>query len=178
MRHITRCSLLKSIPVMSTAAGFAGRAFGQGAKRQLPVRALSHATLTVSDPKRSVEFYQGLFGMGITARQGEAPSLQIGSGVEFLFFGGGANAKPGIGHLCLAMDHFVLNDAIAILAEHGVAKVEGAAGGIAGGAMKCKVRMRPENLGGSEERHSGTLYWRPRRPRHPASGFHLLRRRR
>jgi catechol 2,3-dioxygenase-like lactoylglutathione lyase family enzyme len=150
MSQITRRSLLKSIPAMAAASGFAGRAFGQGAKPQLPVRSLSHATLTVTDAKRSVEFYQGLFGMGITARQGTAPSLQIGSGVEFLFFGGGPNAKPGIGHLCMAMDHFVLDRALAILEQHGVSRVEGPAGGIAGGAMKCKVRMRPENLGGAK----------------------------
>jgi catechol 2,3-dioxygenase-like lactoylglutathione lyase family enzyme len=146
---ITRRSLLKSIPAMAAASGFAGRALGQTAK-QLPVRSLSHATLTVTDQKRSVEWYQGLFGMGITARQGQAPSLQIGSGVEFLFFAGGANAKPAIGHLCLAIDHFVLSSATSILEEHGIAKVEGASGGIAGGPMKYKVRMRPENLGGAK----------------------------
>jgi catechol 2,3-dioxygenase-like lactoylglutathione lyase family enzyme len=152
MSQLTRRSLLKStltsIPALAAATGWAGRALGQS-KGQLPVRSLSHATLSVTDPKRSVEFYQGLFGMGITARQGDAPSLQIGSGVEFLFFSGGANAKPGIGHLCMAMDHFVLADALKILEQHGVTKAD-AQGGIAGGPMKYRVRMRPKNLGGAE----------------------------
>ena len=151
MSQISRRSLLKSIPAMAAASGFAGRVLGQ-AKSQLPVRSLSHATLTVSDTKRSVEFYQGLFGMGITARQGTAPSLQIGSGVEFIFFaGGGANAKPAIGHFCMAMDHFVLKSALTILEEHGITKAEGGPGGIAGGPMKYRVRMRPENLGGAKD---------------------------
>lgn len=151
MTQITRRSLLKSIPAMAAATGFAGRAFPQDAKSQLPVRALSHATLTVTDPKRSVEFYQGLFGMGITARQGTSPSLQIGSGVEFLFFGGNARSKPEIGHFCMAMDRFNLKSATAILEAHGLTKAEAGPGGIAGGPLKYRIRMRPENLGGAKD---------------------------
>ncbi|HWE52756.1 MAG TPA: VOC family protein [Bryobacteraceae bacterium] len=147
MSHITRRTLLKSVPALAAAS----RVMGQAGKPQLPVRSLSHATLTVTDPKRSIAFYQGLFGMGITARQGTAPSLQIGSGVEFLFFTGGANAKPGFNHFCMAMDNFVLNKATGILEEHGVSKAEGGGGGMSGGPMKYRVRMRPENLGGAKD---------------------------
>jgi catechol 2,3-dioxygenase-like lactoylglutathione lyase family enzyme len=158
MPSITRRDVLKSIPAAVAAGSFlGGSALGQ-AKRQLPVRSLSHCTLTVTDLKRSVDWYQGLFGMGITARQGTAPSLQIGSGVEFLFFAGGqANAKPGFNHFCMAMDHFVLADALSILEENGVSKAD-ASGGIAGGAMKYRVRMRPPNLGGAEPNGTAELY--------------------
>jgi catechol 2,3-dioxygenase-like lactoylglutathione lyase family enzyme len=146
MSHITRRTLLQSIPAMAVASRLKAQTRGQ-----LPVVALSHATLTVADVKRSVDFYQGLFGMGITARQGTSPSLQIGSGIEFLFFaGGGANAKPGIGHLCITMNHFVLPDVLKTLEASGVSKAEGGPGGIAAGPMKYRVRMRPENLGGAK----------------------------
>jgi catechol 2,3-dioxygenase-like lactoylglutathione lyase family enzyme len=156
MQSMTRRSLLKSLPAMVAASGLASRAVAQA--KQLPVRSLSHATLTVTDVKRATEFYQGLFGMGITARQGTSPSLQIGSGVEFLFFAGGtANAKPGINHFCMAMDHFVLDDALQTLEQNGITKAD-ATGGIAGGAMKYRVRMRPPNLGGAEPNGTAELY--------------------
>lgn len=146
MSHFTRRTLLKTFPAVATAT----RLLGQQ-KAQLPVKALSHATLTVSDVKRSTEFYQGLFGMGITARQGTAPSLQIGSGVQFIFFaGGGPNAKPGINHYCMAIDNFSVDGVAKVLTEHGLSKAEGQAGGMTGGAMKFKIRMRPENLGGAK----------------------------
>src|SRR5579863_3636685 len=100
---ITRRDVLKSIAGMVGASSFPSSftcpAFGQ-MKRQLPVRSLSHVTFIVADVKRSVDFYQGLFGMGITSRQGSWPSLQIGSGVEFFFFASDTNAKPGINHFC------------------------------------------------------------------------------
>ena len=57
MSNLTRRTLLKSLPAMAAAT----RLMGQK-KPQLPVKALSHATLTVTDVKRSTEFYQGLFG--------------------------------------------------------------------------------------------------------------------
>ncbi len=146
MSNLTRRTLLKALPAMVAAT----RLMGQK-KPQLPVKALSHATLTVTDVKRSTEFYQGLFGMGITARQGAAPSLQIGNGVQFLFFaGGGANAKPGINHYCMAIDNFSVDGTAKVVSEHGIAKADGPAGGMTGGAMKYRVRMRPEAQGGAK----------------------------
>ena len=44
--------------------------FGQARLASLAARKLSQMTLTVRDVKRSVEFYQGLFGAPIQARQG------------------------------------------------------------------------------------------------------------
>ena len=51
---------------------------------RLRVNGLSQITLTVSDVKRSLEFYQGLFGMPIQARQGSTVLLRIGNGPRFL----------------------------------------------------------------------------------------------
>jgi catechol 2,3-dioxygenase-like lactoylglutathione lyase family enzyme len=154
MSPLTRRSLLQSIPALAAASGVAGPFMSRlsaQAKTQMPVHTLSHATLTVTDPVRSLKFYQGLFGMPIQAKQGAAPSLQIGSGPEFLFLaGGGANAKPGINHFCVTMAGFSVDKVAKILAEHGIAKAD-AAGGMAGGPLKYRVRIRPENLGGAKD---------------------------
>ena len=123
------------------------------AQTPIPVRSLSHMTLTVTDPARSIEFYQALFGMPIQARQGPTTVLRIGPGPQFLALNGGPNAKPGINHFCLTTDHFNVDRTLEILAGHGVTRAEpgGRGGGLSGGAMKARVRMRGADLGGAKE---------------------------
>src|SRR6266567_3227275 len=103
--HITRRHILRSLPAVVAAS----RVMAQRNKPSIRVRALNHMTLFVSDSKRSLEFYRGLFGMRIQAHQGPAsPLLAVGSGPQFLALGGGgANGAtprtPGIAHACLTM---------------------------------------------------------------------------
>ncbi len=119
----------------------------------IPVRALSHMTLTVTDPQRSIAFYQALFGMPVQARQGPTTLLRIGDGPQFLALNGGPNAKPGINHFCLTTDHFSVERMMKMLGEHGVSQAEagGRGGTLSGGAMKARIRIRGENLGGAKE---------------------------
>jgi catechol 2,3-dioxygenase-like lactoylglutathione lyase family enzyme len=150
--QISRRDLLLSLSALATASGV--RAQSSGAT--MPVRSLSHMTLTVTDVKRSLEFYQGLFGMPIQVRQGSLICLQIGSGPEFIALGGGnANAKPGINHYCVTVDNFNVDRALKILAGHGVTKADaptaGGGGGLSGGAMKARVRMRGPEVGGAKD---------------------------
>ena len=51
--RITRRNFLVSIPALAAAA----RGMAQTSKPTIPVRALNHVTMTVSDPKRSLAFY-------------------------------------------------------------------------------------------------------------------------
>ena len=138
---ISRRNLLISLP----GAAIASRALAQ-AKPAIPVRGLSHMTLSVTDPKRSLEFYQGLFGMPIQARQGASPSLRIGTGPQFVFLSPvGANGKPGINHWCVFTENFNVDRTLATLAEHAITKSD------ANGAMKVRVRMRGPENGGAKE---------------------------
>lgn len=103
-------------------------------------------TLSVSNLKRSIDFYQGLFGMPIQARQGASPSLRIGPGPQFLFLSPvGANGKPGINHWCVFTNNFNVDRTLAILAGHGIEKSN------SNGAMKVRVRMRGPENGGAKE---------------------------
>ena len=139
---ITRRGLLLSFAV----APMASRAPAQTRKPSIPVTGLSHMTLSVSDPKRSLEFYQGLFGMPIQARQGPTTILRIGPGPQFVALSAaGTNGKPGINHWCVFTDHFNLDRALGILAERGVAKSD------SNGAMRARVRMRGPENGGAKE---------------------------
>jgi catechol 2,3-dioxygenase-like lactoylglutathione lyase family enzyme len=105
------------------------------------VRALNHMTLFVSNPKRSLEFYQGLFGMPIQARQGDSALLRIGPGPQYIALAAaGPNRKPGIDHFCMTVEGFNADQALKILADHGVTRSEAA------GPLKAWTRMRGETL--------------------------------
>src|SRR2546428_480279 len=73
---ISRRRLLRSLPALVMAP----RAFVQTANPPIRARGINHVTLDVSDVKRSVDFYQGLFGMPVINRQGATSAgLQIGN---------------------------------------------------------------------------------------------------
>lgn len=109
----------------------ASAAFAQGSP-PIRIRALNHATLTVSNVQRSVDFYQRLFGLPVQARQGPTVLLRIGSGPQFLALHPGA--KPAVGHFCLTTDRFDVEQLQRLLATN-----------------KVRVRMRPADLGGAPE---------------------------
>jgi catechol 2,3-dioxygenase-like lactoylglutathione lyase family enzyme len=144
--QISRRGLLLSLPAIAAAR----KVLAQGAGApQIRVRALNHFTLAVSDPKRSLEFYQRLFGTPIQAHQGQTPILRIGTGPQFLALSAAGTAAPSISHLCLTVDGFDVDRLIQVLAAHGVTKAEAAGGGLSGGPMKVRVRMRGPESGGA-----------------------------
>src|SRR5712692_11566556 len=116
MSHqIDRRSFLRCIPMLAVAPRLLAQSSGNP---PIPVRALNHMTLSVSDPKRSLDFYQGLFGMPVQARQGQTTLLRIGAGPQLLALSGtGPNGTPSINHFCMSVQNFDADRAIAILAS-------------------------------------------------------------
>ena len=85
MKGLTRRQMLYSIPALGGIARWtspAGAAPMQAAKGRLRVRSINHFGLAVSDPKRSVDFYQGLFGLPIRARHSTTTLLMVGKGPQ------------------------------------------------------------------------------------------------
>src|SRR5262245_5328734 len=76
MAEMTRRQVLSSLSALAVAP----RVFAQAAPRPIRVRTLNHFGIAVADTKRSVEFYQGLFGLPVRARLGPTTLLQIGAG--------------------------------------------------------------------------------------------------
>jgi catechol 2,3-dioxygenase-like lactoylglutathione lyase family enzyme len=134
---LTRRTLLRSLPAMAAMS----RLTAQPSTKSVRVRALNHMTLFVSDPKRSLEFYQGLFGMPIQARQGNSGLLRIGPGPQYMALAAaGPDRKPGIDHFCMTVEGFNAGQTMNILADHSVTKNEAA------GPLKAWTRMRGETL--------------------------------
>src|SRR5712671_7213549 len=126
MRLLTRRQILKSLPALAIAP----RAFAQAAA-PIRVRGINHVTLSVSDVKRSVDFYQGLFGMPVISRQGMTANLQIGAGPQFLGVSSAGSSSPSINHVCLGVDDFNVDRITAVLTQRGITKTDtpGNAGG-------------------------------------------------
>jgi len=118
-------------------------------KGRLAVQGLSHFTITVSNPQRSRDFYQSLFGLPIQAYQGATPALTVGSGPQFLMFAGGPTAKPNIGHGCFTMDGFDPDKVLKTLADFGITP-RGDTRGPAG-PLKSYVSLRMEDRGGAKD---------------------------
>lgn len=138
--RISRRSLLAALPALAMAP----KVFAQGRGR-LRARALNHMTLSVSDLKRSLDFYQGLFGMPIQARQGSTIVLRLGDGPQFLALSAAGANPPRIGHFCMTVENFSVDGVLRTLAEHGISRSD------TSGAMKARVRMRGPENGGAQE---------------------------
>lgn len=130
---ISRRRLITSLPLAASARGL----WAQSAKPPVAVRRLSQMTLTVSDLGLSLEFYQGLFGAPIQARQGSTVLLRVGVGPQYLALTQSREkAKPSISHYGMGVDGFHADRIVQQLEDHGVAR------GDAAGPMKSWVKMR------------------------------------
>jgi catechol 2,3-dioxygenase-like lactoylglutathione lyase family enzyme len=144
---LSRRDLLLSLPALSMAR----QALAQTGST-LKIRAFNHMTIAVSDPKRTVDFYQTLFGMPIQARQGAIAILRVGPGPQFMAVSAlGAATTPSINHYCVTVEDFSVDRVLKVLADHGVTKAEANGGGLSGGPMKVRVRMRGPDAGGAAE---------------------------
>jgi catechol 2,3-dioxygenase-like lactoylglutathione lyase family enzyme len=99
--------------------------FAQAGRTSISIRGINHVGVMVSDLKRSVDFYQTLFGMPRGESTETIARLPIGSGpahLELLAASGGA--APGIGHFCLGVDGFDVDRIANTLTDHGVSKAD------------------------------------------------------
>ncbi len=145
----SRRRFMGSLATMVAGSGLTGIMSGQSLAQSasqppLPIQSINHITLAASDPAASVDWYQGLFGLPIAARQAETTVLQIGDGPQFIAIGGSPSDNPRITHYCVAVDNFAVERAIEILAENGVANTGQSA------KMESRVRMRGPEFGGAD----------------------------
>jgi catechol 2,3-dioxygenase-like lactoylglutathione lyase family enzyme len=96
-----------------------------------------------------------LFGMPIVSRQGMTANLLIGAGPQFLGVSSAGTHAPGINHICLGVEDFNVDGLTAILAGRGIARTDEAGnaggGGLGGGPLKMRVRVRGPETGGARE---------------------------
>ena len=147
--RISRRDVLYAVPAMFGLGAILRAQQSAGAFTTL---AMNHVTLAVTNAKRSLEFYQRLFGLPVVATQGPVPIMRLGPGPQFIALSERPTGKPGIDHVCLTIERFEVDRVMKTLAGFGVtAADQGAAGGLSGGPLRARVRMRGENAGGAKE---------------------------
>ena len=110
---------------------------------------INHFTVFVSDQQRSIDFYQGLFGMPITRSQGALPLLSVGSGRQFLALSPGPGPAR-IHHACMSMENFQHEEVMATLEQFGVRPRAADAQGPPD-PLTSYVTMRMPDRGGAPE---------------------------
>ncbi|HZM92084.1 MAG TPA: VOC family protein [Vicinamibacterales bacterium] len=121
------------------------------------VNGLSQITLTVSDVARSLDFYQGLFGMPVQARQGSTVLLRIGNGPRFLALRQAAGGeRPSISALGFGVQGFSIDRAMQTLAAHGITAAPSTAE--RPGPKQALVRTRRQSEGGSADGSTRDLF--------------------
>lgn len=128
--RVTRRELVLTLSALFVSSGSAR---AQAPPAPIAVRSLNHASISVADVNRSVEFYQSLFGMRVISREGVAGNpvaggganagvvvnLAPGPGPEFI---GIYKADPAghIGHFCLGVQNFDADQVLKTLTARGV----------------------------------------------------------
>lgn len=112
------------------------------ARSLISVAAINHTKIRVSNPARSLEWYQSLFGLPIVARQGKTVILRIGEGPQFLAIDGEASDKPGIVHMGLSIDNFDADQVLQSLRTHETGSPKEL------DPIKARIQVRGPELGG------------------------------
>lgn len=143
MNTISRRELLLSIPSLALVPALSPSLLGQAAPPPIPLKALNYFVLNVSDMKRSIDFYQGLFGMAIQARHGDSVLMRMGNGPQFMKLSPAGSGMPRIvPQMGLTVDNFNPDRIVSMLERHGVTKADASGPGLTGGAMKVRVTPR------------------------------------
>ena len=131
--------------------GIANRLFAQSVP-PVRVEGLHSVTLAVSDIGRSLEFYQGLFGMPIQTRHRDTVLLRIGNGPSFVGLTPAGRSQPRIDRWGMSIQNFDSEAVIAALTRHGVRQERGGTG-LGGGPHRIRSSIR----GNTPEIHMGDL---------------------
>src|SRR5687767_426653 len=153
-----RRKLLLTLPALAAARAFAQtspqvRVVPQferagASSAAFKVNGLSQIVLTVSNVKQSLDFYQGLFGMPIQARQGSTVLLRVGDGPRFVALRQAAEGeRPSISALGFGVENFSIDGVMKVLTAQGYAAAPATAD--KPGPKQVLARVRRENEGGS-----------------------------
>ena len=116
--HITRRDLIVSLSALVMARPTMA---AQSSAPPIAARTFNHLVLQVSDPQRSQNFYQRLFGLRPIKTRGARPLLVVGSGPQYLGVGPVQKGeKPALSHFCFGVKDFNSDRIMKTLADHGV----------------------------------------------------------
>lgn len=107
--------LLSALILLSTPLGAAPQ------RDTIPVTAINQMVIKVSDVNRTVQWYQGLFGLPVIERTKSSAILRIGTGSRYLKIITARESKPGISEIGFAPRDIEPGAALATVTQHGAA---------------------------------------------------------
>ena len=109
---LSRRDLLGALALLIASPQLAPAAT-QGAPKPVgAVKSMNHVSIFVPSVQKSMDFYQGLFGMPLLTKQDAGMNLSTGSGFLGIYPAPATATGGSINHLCFGMENF---DADAVL---------------------------------------------------------------
>jgi catechol 2,3-dioxygenase-like lactoylglutathione lyase family enzyme len=124
--RLSRRELLGTLAVLvaapnATAGGHAG---GQDPKLSGPpvgtIKHMNHVSIFVPNVQKSVEFYQGLFGMPLLTKQDAGINLNCGVGFLGVYPAPAGATTGSINHLCFGLENFDADKVLKALTDRGI----------------------------------------------------------
>jgi catechol 2,3-dioxygenase-like lactoylglutathione lyase family enzyme len=84
------------------------------------VKSMNHVTVFVPNVQKSVEFYQGLFGMPILTRQDAGINLSTGQGFYGIYPAQAGATTGSINHVCFGIESFDADAVLKQLIDRGI----------------------------------------------------------
>ena len=84
------------------------------------VKSMNHVSIFVPSVQKSMDFYQGLFGMPLLTKQDAGMNLSTGSSFLGIYPAPAAATGGSINHLCFGMENFDADAVLKQLADRGI----------------------------------------------------------
>jgi len=115
---LSRRELLGALALLVAAPAITDAA--QAAKPVGAVKSMNHVSVFVPNVQKSVEFYQGLFGLPLLTNQDPGINLSTGSGFLGIYPAQAGATTGSINHVCFGMENFDADAVLKQLADRGV----------------------------------------------------------
>jgi catechol 2,3-dioxygenase-like lactoylglutathione lyase family enzyme len=115
---LSRRELLGALALLVAAPALPDAA--QADKPVGAVKSMNHVSVFVPNVQKSVEFYQGLFGLPLLTKQDPGINLSTGSGFLGIYPAQAGATTGSINHVCFGMEKFDADAVLKQLTDRGV----------------------------------------------------------
>ncbi len=116
---LSRRQLLTALAAIAAASPAAASA-AQTAKPVGAVKSMNHVSIFVPNVQKSVEFYQGVFGMPLLTRQDPGINLSTGEGFLGIYPNQAGATGGSINHVCFGIENFDADATVKQLLDRGI----------------------------------------------------------
>ena len=117
---MTRRDLLGALAMLMAAPAAVATAHAEQAAPVGAVKQMNHVSIFVPSVQKSVDFYQGLFGMPLLTRQDPGINLSTGAGFLGIYPAPGGATAGSINHVCFGLENFDADAALKKLTDRGI----------------------------------------------------------